>query len=131
MSQAGHHATACKGCRRRGRKCDRTLPACLSCQRRGVECEGYITRWLGVAARGKLAGKSIPVYDGSVKTTKPKPKRRNVPVSTGLRDTIEKELGDNSDDPHLNTMTSVGNDELEGLIKHCKISSQLTIECHG
>ncbi|KAG9255100.1 fungal-specific transcription factor domain-containing protein [Emericellopsis atlantica] len=61
MSPAALHGTACKVCRRRGRKCDRTLPTCLSCKRRGVECEGYVTRWPGVAARGKLAGQSIPV----------------------------------------------------------------------
>ncbi|KAH7310758.1 fungal-specific transcription factor domain-containing protein [Stachybotrys elegans] len=58
------HGTACRTCRRRGRKCDRTLPRCLSCEQRRVPCEGYITRWPGVAARGKLAGQSIPVYQG-------------------------------------------------------------------
>ncbi|KAH7237189.1 fungal-specific transcription factor domain-containing protein [Fusarium solani] len=119
MSQVGHHATACKGCRRRGRKCDRTLPACLSCQRRGVECEGYITRWPGVAARGKLAGKSIPVCDSSANTPKPRPKRAkrgNIPVSS--RDAIERELGHNSNDSRLNVMAWIGDDELESLIKH-------------
>ncbi|KAH8653891.1 fungal-specific transcription factor domain-containing protein [Xylariales sp. PMI_506] len=59
------HPTACKNCRRRGRKCDRTLPSCLSCQRRGTTCEGYITRWPGVAARGRLAGKTVPVLGKS------------------------------------------------------------------
>ncbi|RGP81286.1 transcription factor [Fusarium longipes] len=63
MNAASLHATACIGCRRRGRKCDRTLPTCLSCEKRGVQCEGYVTKWPGVAARGKLAGKSIPVVD--------------------------------------------------------------------
>ncbi|EEU37233.1 uncharacterized protein NECHADRAFT_37047 [Fusarium vanettenii 77-13-4] len=101
MSQVAHHATACKGCRRRGRKCDRTLPACLSCRRRGVECEGYITRWPGVASRGKLAGKSIPVCDSSAKSSKHRPKRGNVPLSTGSRDMIERGLGHNSNDSHL------------------------------
>lgn len=66
MNPTSLHATACIGCRRRGRKCDRTLPTCLSCERRGVCCEGYVTKWPGVAARGKLAGKSIPVVDSSV-----------------------------------------------------------------
>ncbi|QPC67981.1 hypothetical protein HYE67_010212 [Fusarium culmorum] len=66
MEAASYHATACINCRRRGRKCDRTLPKCLSCEKRGVACEGYVTKWPGVAARGKLAGRSIPVADGSV-----------------------------------------------------------------
>ncbi|CAG1997739.1 unnamed protein product [Fusarium graminearum] len=66
MEAASYHATACIGCRRRGRKCDRTLPKCLSCEKRGVACEGYVTKWPGVAARGKLAGRSIPVADSSV-----------------------------------------------------------------
>lgn len=53
--------TACKTCRRRGRRCDRTLPTCLSCRCKGIVCEGYVTRWVGVAARGPLAGKTCPV----------------------------------------------------------------------
>ncbi|EXJ80552.1 hypothetical protein A1O1_08698 [Capronia coronata CBS 617.96] len=57
------HPTACRNCRRRGRRCDKTLPTCLSCKNRLVACEGYVTRWTGVAARGKLAGKSKPVLD--------------------------------------------------------------------
>ncbi|XEU99913.1 hypothetical protein FSHL1_005200 [Fusarium sambucinum] len=69
MEAASYHGTACIGCRRRGRKCDRKLPSCLSCAKRGVECEGYVTKWPGVAARGKLAGKSIPVVDSSVVVT--------------------------------------------------------------
>ncbi|UZP35164.1 hypothetical protein NXS19_002980 [Fusarium pseudograminearum] len=66
MEPTSYHATACVNCRRRGRKCDRTLPECLSCEKRGTACEGYVTKWPGVAARGKLAGRSIPVADGSV-----------------------------------------------------------------
>lgn len=63
MSSVSRHPTACKNCRRRGRKCDRTLPSCVSCQDRGVSCEGYVTRWVGVAARGKLAGKDTPILE--------------------------------------------------------------------
>jgi len=62
-SRPSLHPTACKNCRKRGRKCDRTLPACLSCGKRNVSCDGYVTRWPGVAARGKLAGKSRPVVE--------------------------------------------------------------------
>lgn len=70
MASSSLHATACIGCRRRGRKCDRTLPTCLACEKRGVSCEGYVTKWPGVAARGKLAGKSIPVVNSSAGITK-------------------------------------------------------------
>jgi len=63
MSREAVFGTACKTCRRRGRKCDRTLPTCMSCRNRGVLCEGYVTRWVGVAARGKLAGQTSPVSD--------------------------------------------------------------------
>ncbi|KAF2120267.1 fungal-specific transcription factor domain-containing protein [Lophiotrema nucula] len=56
MIRSDKFGTACRTCRRRGRKCDRTLPACLSCSKRGVVCEGYVLRWVGAAARGPLAG---------------------------------------------------------------------------
>lgn len=59
MYQKAAFPTACKTCRRRGRKCDRTLPTCMSCTERGVLCEGYVMRWVGVAARGKLAGETF------------------------------------------------------------------------
>jgi hypothetical protein len=58
MSRNGVFGTACKNCRRLGRKCDRTLPACMRCNRMGVVCEGYVLRWVGTAARGPLA---VPV----------------------------------------------------------------------
>ncbi|KAH8801468.1 fungal-specific transcription factor domain-containing protein [Xylogone sp. PMI_703] len=57
----GKHGTACRTCRRRGRRCDKTLPSCQSCKNRGSLCEGYVTRWPGVAARGRFAGKAVPV----------------------------------------------------------------------
>src|SRR5688500_18995250 len=65
IASSSLHANACIVCRRRGRKCDRTLPTCLACEKRGTPCEGYVTKWPGVAARGKLAGKSIPVVNSS------------------------------------------------------------------
>lgn len=55
------HPTACRTCRRRGRKCDKTLPFCQSCKDRSVVCEGYVTRWANIAARGKLQGRTIPI----------------------------------------------------------------------
>ena len=58
-----HHGTVCKTCRKRGKKCDKLLPACSTCIGKGITCEGYTFRWSGVASRGKLAGKKIPVPD--------------------------------------------------------------------
>lgn len=58
MTSNSQFGIACKTCRRRGRKCDRTLPKCMSCHRRRVECEGYTLRWVGLAARGNLAGRT-------------------------------------------------------------------------
>lgn len=52
------HGSACKTCRRRGRKCTRELPHCKSCLDKGIECEGYALKWAGIASRGKLAGKT-------------------------------------------------------------------------
>lgn len=60
MAQKAVFPTACKTCRLRGKRCDRTLPACMSCTQRGVVCDGYVTRWVGLAARGKLAGEILP-----------------------------------------------------------------------
>lgn len=39
------HGAACITCRRRGRKCDKTLPACRRCVGSGGLCEGYLLRW--------------------------------------------------------------------------------------
>lgn len=52
MASQPQFGIACKTCRRRGRKCDQTLPKCMRC---GVECEGYPLRWVGLAARGRMA----------------------------------------------------------------------------
>ncbi|KAF4433775.1 Zn(2)-Cys(6) zinc finger domain [Fusarium acutatum] len=54
----------CKTCVRRRIKCDRTVPSCLKCCSRGLDCPGYglRLRWdQGVASRGKLTGKSVPL----------------------------------------------------------------------
>jgi hypothetical protein len=50
MTPKSQFGIACKTCRRRGRKCDRTLPKCMSCHQRGVECEGYTLRWINQSA---------------------------------------------------------------------------------
>jgi Fungal Zn(2)-Cys(6) binuclear cluster domain len=65
MSRNNLFGVACRTCRRRGRKCDRSLPTCMSCRLRGVECEGYVLRWVAVdaAARGTLAGQTYTAPD--------------------------------------------------------------------
>lgn len=67
---------ACKTCRRRGRKCDRTLPTCKNCRLRGAECEGYVLRWVNAAVeRGGLADKTPGAPDHET----------NGPLTPGLR----------------------------------------------
>lgn len=39
------HGSACETCRRRRRKCDKTVPTCRQCVDRGILCEGYVWRW--------------------------------------------------------------------------------------
>lgn len=76
MTSKPQFGIACKTCRRRGRKCDRTLPMCMSCHRRGVECEGYALRWVGLAARGSMAGRT---YQSA--TDDPTPRKEQASVS--------------------------------------------------
>lgn len=56
MSRNNVYGIACKTCRRRGRKCDRTLPTCKSCHLRNVSCEGYTLRWVNASGQGTLGG---------------------------------------------------------------------------
>lgn len=58
MSRNNLFGTACRTCRRRGRKCDRSLPTCISCRTRGVECEGYILRWVAVDGNARKTSSS-------------------------------------------------------------------------
>lgn len=53
-----YNGTACKTCRRRGRKCTKEIPSCQSCLNKGITCEGYTLRWAGLASRGRWAGKT-------------------------------------------------------------------------
>lgn len=142
MSHRSLHGTACKGCRRRGRKCDRTLPTCLSCEHRGVACEGYITRWPGVAARGKLAGKSIPISDSLVVISKASPTRARQrhahSTLAGSSDSKHNTSSNLSRQPSgsrlvshdplyhssslVNILSSAGNDDMDKLIKHCMLT---------
>ncbi|OQE44857.1 hypothetical protein PENCOP_c002G07470 [Penicillium coprophilum] len=61
MANDQYFGRACKTCRRRGRGCDRRMPSCSTCETNGLKCEGYLLQWPGLASRGQLVGKSIPV----------------------------------------------------------------------
>lgn len=119
MEAASYHATACIGCRRRGRKCDRTLPKCLSCEKRGVACEGYVTKWPGVAARGKLAGRSIPVADSSViiAGTHSRARQRRLKRDTSTTPTTSS------------TVNPVPSDEVDKFIQYCTFSNTSDWSC--
>lgn len=61
-----HSSTSCWTCRRRRVKCDRGVPNCQRCLISEEDCQGYSAtkplRWTnGVASRGKLMGKSLPL----------------------------------------------------------------------
>ncbi|RVX66687.1 hypothetical protein B0A52_09500 [Exophiala mesophila] len=56
----------CRICNRRRIKCDRSLPTCKKCDLKSLSCPGYGLRiqWgQGVASRGKLTGKTLPVLE--------------------------------------------------------------------
>lgn len=62
------HPSDCRVCNRRRIKCDRRLPTCGKCEKKGLACPGYGLRlqWgHGVASRGKLAGRAVPISDTS------------------------------------------------------------------
>ncbi|CAG8232714.1 unnamed protein product [Penicillium salamii] len=56
--------TDCSNCQRRRIKCDRTWPGCRKYGKRCLQCPGYGVKlkWdQGVASRGSLMGRSLPV----------------------------------------------------------------------
>lgn len=51
----------CHNCRRKRRRCDRSVPVCHKCMKTGQECLGYGKLFIwneGVASRGKMMGKA-------------------------------------------------------------------------
>lgn len=62
----------CRICNRRRIKCDRSLPTCKKCDLKSLSCPGYGLRiqWgQGVASRGKLTGKALPVLEPASSST--------------------------------------------------------------
>ncbi|KAF4958729.1 hypothetical protein FSARC_10954 [Fusarium sarcochroum] len=60
----------CQTCTKRRIQCDRSIPSCQKCCSRGLICPGYQfrLRWdQGVASRGKLTGKTVPLRSPSIK----------------------------------------------------------------
>lgn len=111
---ARKHGTACRTCRRRGRKCDRSLPTCQSCRDRGVLCEGYVLRWAGVAARGRFAGKTIPLETPS----------GTVSNESGSTNGVESGLVQSNDRPAkpplIHEIISGAGDGVDELIGYCE-----------
>jgi hypothetical protein len=68
VPRRGYSSTSCWTCRRRRLKCDRALPECHKCSASEHPCQGYSEsrplRWTnGIASRGKLMGKRVPIID--------------------------------------------------------------------
>lgn len=70
MTNERYFGRACKTCRRRGRGCDRRMPSCNTCETSGQTCEGYQLQWPGLASRGQLVGKTIPVAETKRRRTR-------------------------------------------------------------
>lgn len=70
MTSERYFGRACKTCRRRGRGCDRRMPSCNTCETSGQTCEGYQLQWPGLASRGQLVGKTIPVAETKRRRTR-------------------------------------------------------------
>ncbi|KAF3386733.1 hypothetical protein F1880_001482 [Penicillium rolfsii] len=78
MTSERYFGRACKTCRRRGRGCDRRMPSCNTCETSGQTCEGYQLQWPGLASRGQLVGKTIPVAGKKRRQTR-RAKRSTIP----------------------------------------------------
>jgi hypothetical protein len=143
MSQTGVFGTACKTCRRRGRKCDRSLPTCKSCSERGVKCEGYVLRWVGVAARGPLAGQTYPATNQGVDLRLTENSQAKAIANAKSPETHTHVAEDPSPGPHkessqaittlrqqnwdISSVVEMSGDNLEGLVEYCTRSPKM--EC--
>lgn len=70
----------CFACAQNGVKCDRRRPYCSQCLDRGKDCSGYkttLTWGVGVASRGKLRGRALPVSDGQSTASSLKERRHS------------------------------------------------------
>ena len=62
----------CRTCNRRRIRCDRSLPTCKKCALKELPCPGYGLRiqfGQGVASRGKLMGKALPIIEPAPSST--------------------------------------------------------------
>jgi len=94
-TKSGRAGNDCHNCVSAKRQCDRRWPWCRTCQEQeGVRCQGYpisLTWNVGVASRGKLRGRKIPVHDEKAKrkcseltTNLRSPKRQSVSSTSSL-----------------------------------------------
>ncbi|KAH6988962.1 fungal-specific transcription factor domain-containing protein [Ilyonectria sp. MPI-CAGE-AT-0026] len=73
---------ACGTCRKKCRKCGRERPSCSQCTAKGDVCEGYPLKFCGVASRGRLSGKLLPVLDSPRPNKIRRTRRTDVSSST-------------------------------------------------
>ncbi|KAG8410890.1 hypothetical protein J3459_016921 [Metarhizium acridum] len=81
----------CGTCTKRRIRCDLARPFCQKCVKRGLECPGYgqRLRWAGgVAVRGRLKGKMIPLPQGGDLTNTPQPTPHHV-SATASKDEVD------------------------------------------
>lgn len=55
------------------------MPTCNTCEASGQTCEGYQLQWPGLASRGQLVGKSIPVAETTKRRRTRRVQRATVP----------------------------------------------------
>ncbi|KAJ5980795.1 hypothetical protein N7481_008093 [Penicillium waksmanii] len=82
----------CRCCIKRRIRCDRTIPQCQKCHIRGFSCPGFPIlhlRWdQGVASRGHLTGKKIPVLREKHQTEKQDSRIFEYLISSETRETL-------------------------------------------
>lgn len=97
----------CFACLKIGQTCDRVRPYCGQCLLKGQECSGYKTdlTWnIGVASRGKLRGKTLPVHKASQAAELPKsaPRPQDVRARTQSLPGAQKRQAEDGDSPSPN-----------------------------
>ena len=99
LTSATKHGAACITCRRRARRCDRTLPFCRACASRGICCEGYLLRWSRSDTSRPSHKRNVDVSLASTRKTKLETPGTRIFVSREANsdDSIEPALADSAD----------------------------------
>ncbi|PMB71143.1 Transcriptional activator protein UGA3 [Beauveria bassiana] len=75
-TEASPSAEGCSTCTKRRIRCDGSRPTCVKCEKKGLVCPGYgpRLRWAdGVAIRGKLKGRRVPLVEQTVQQARASP----------------------------------------------------------